>query len=191
MSAAPTPSARPKAATTRSTPQLGTFEDFARLVRSARDHGLEIAIDFAIQCSQDHPWIKEHPEWFDWRPDGTIKYAENPPKKYQDIVNVHFYRGRSAGYLVQVPRYRAVLVREGRADLPGGQPAHQAPALLGMDDPRGPGRYPDALFLAEAFTKPKMMKRLAKVGFTQSYSYFTWRNFKQEITDYLVELTQR
>jgi starch synthase (maltosyl-transferring) len=169
--------------------QLGTFEDFARLVSAARDHGLEIAIDFAIQCSQDHPWIKEHPEWFDWRPDGTIKYAENPPKKYQDIVNVHFYRGALPDIWYKLRDIVLFWCEKGvrifRVDNPHTKPLPFWEWMIReVQD-----RYPDALFLAEAFTKPKMMKRLAKVGFTQSYSYFTWRNFKQEITDYLVELT--
>ena len=149
---------------------------------------MEIAIDFAIQCSPDHPWVKEHPEWFDRRPDGTIKYAENPPKKYEDIVNVHFYRGarRSSGTSSAISCCSG---STGSADLPGGQPPHQAPPFWEWMIREVQDCYPDALFLAEAFTKPKMMKRLAKVGFTQSYSYFTWRNFKQEITDYLAELT--
>ena len=151
-------------------PQLGTFEDFARLVSSARDHGLEIAIDFAIQCSQDHPWIKEHPEWFDWRPDGTIKYAENPPKKYQDIVNVHFYRGALPDIWY---KFRDIVlfwcekgVRIFRVDNPHTKPLPFWEWMIReVQD-----CHPDAMFLAEAFTKPKMMKRLAKVGFTQSYS---------------------
>ncbi|UEM05367.1 DUF3416 domain-containing protein [Skermanella rosea] len=170
-------------------PELGTFEDFERLVKAAHSHGLEIAIDFAIQCSPDHPWIKQHPDWFDWRPDGTIKYAENPPKKYQDIVNVHFYRGAMPDIWYALRDIVLFWADRGvkifRVDNPHTKPLPFWEWMIReVQD-----RYPDALFLAEAFTKPKMMKRLAKVGFTQSYSYFTWRNFKQEITDYLVELT--
>jgi len=171
-------------------PELGSFKDFARLVAAAREHGLEIALDFAIQCSPDHPWIKEHPEWFDWRPDGTIKYAENPPKKYQDIVNVHFYRG---GFPTLWYALRDIVlfwcereVRIFRVDNPHTKPVPFWEWMIGEVQ----ARYPDAIFLAEAFTRPKMMKRLAKVGFTQSYSYFTWRNTKWELTQYLTELTR-
>jgi starch synthase (maltosyl-transferring) len=171
-------------------PELGTFEDFARLVAAARVHGLEIALDFAIQCSPDHPWIKEHPEWFDWRPDGTIRYAENPPKKYEDIVNVHFYRGAfpSIWYALRdvVLFWADRGVRIFRVDNPHTKPLPFWEWMIADVQKR----YPDAIFLAEAFTRPKVMKRLAKVGFTQSYSYFTWRNTKRELTEYLTELTK-
>ncbi len=170
-------------------PALGTFEDFARLLAAAREHGLEIALDFAIQCSPDHPWIKEHPEWFDWRPDGTIKYAENPPKKYEDIVNVHFYRGAfpSIWYALRdiVLFWAKRGVRIFRVDNPHTKPMPFWEWMIREVQEQ----YPDAIFLAEAFTRPKVMKRLAKVGFTQSYSYFTWRNTKAELTEYLTELT--
>ena len=171
-------------------PELGTFEDFARLVSAAADHGLEIALDFAIQCSPDHPWIREHPEWFDWRPDGTIKYAENPPKKYEDIVNVHFYRGAfpELWYALRdiVLFWCGKGVKIFRVDNPHTKPVPFWEWMIReVQD-----RYPDAVFLAEAFTRPKMMKRLAKAGFTQSYSYFTWRNTKWELTQYLTELTK-
>jgi len=170
-------------------PELGTFEDFARLVAAAAGHGLEIAIDFAINCSPDHPWIRQHPEWFDWRPDGTIKYAENPPKKYEDIVNVEFYQGGLPGVWKAlrdvVLFWCARDVRIFRVDNPHTKPFPFWEWMIGEVQ----AQYPDAIFLAEAFTRPKVMKRLAKVGFTQSYSYFTWRNTKQELTDYLTELT--
>ena len=170
--------------------ELGSFADFARLVDAAADHGLEIALDFAIQCAPDHPWIKEHPEWFDWRPDGTIKCAENPPKKYEDIVNVHFYRGAlpSLWYALRdiVLFWAAKRVRIFRVDNPHTKPLPFWEWMIAEVH----AQYPDVIFLAEAFTRPKMMKRLAKVGFTQSYSYFTWRNTKPELTDYLTELTQ-
>jgi len=171
-------------------PELGSFDDFARLIAAARAEGLEIAIDFAIQCSPDHPWIKEHPEWFDWRPDGTIRYAENPPKKYEDIVNVHFYRDAFPGIwfaLRDVVLFWAERgVRIFRVDNPHTKPLPFWEWMIAeVQD-----RFPDAIFLAEAFTRPKMMARLAKVGFTQSYSYFTWRNTKQELVDYLTELTR-
>jgi starch synthase (maltosyl-transferring) len=171
-------------------PELGSFGDFARLVKAARQHGLEVALDFAIQCSPDHPWIKEHPEWFDWRPDGTIKFAENPPKKYEDIVNVHFYRGAfpDLWYALRdvVLFWLDKGVRIFRVDNPHTKPLPFWEWMIEEVRNVDPG----VIFLAEAFTRPKVMKRLAKVGFNQSYSYFTWRNTKQELTDYLTELTQ-
>jgi starch synthase (maltosyl-transferring) len=168
--------------------ELGDFDSFERLIVAARAEGLEIALDFAIQCSPDHPWIKEHPEWFDWRPDGTIKFAENPPKKYEDIVNVHFYR-KSFPALWLALRDVVLFwadkgVRIFRVDNPHTKPLPFWEWMI--DEVRD--RYPDVVFLSEAFTRPKMMKRLAKVGFTQSYTYFTWRNTKQELTAYLTEL---
>jgi len=170
--------------------ELGNFDDFARLMSAARAHGLEIALDFALQCSPDHPWIKAHPEWFDWRPDGTIKFAENPPKKYEDIVNVHLYREAipSLWYALRdvVLFWVGKDVRIFRVDNPHTKPYPFWEWLIrDVQD-----RHPDVIFLAEAFTRPKVMKRMAKVGFTQSYSYFTWRNTKQELTDYLLELTR-
>ncbi|OYY40437.1 MAG: hypothetical protein B7Y08_18390 [Rhodospirillales bacterium 24-66-33] len=170
--------------------QLGTPEDFRRLVAAAREQGLEIALDFAIQCSPDHPWLREHPEWFKRRPDGTIKYAENPPKKYEDIVNVDFYaKGAIPSLWLALRDVVLHWVEEGvrifRVDNPHTKPLPFWHWMIG--DIRG--RHPDVMFLSEAFTRPKMMYRLAKVGFSQSYTYFTWRNGKQEITDYLVELS--
>lgn len=170
--------------------QLGTPEDFRRLVAAAREQGLEIALDFAIQCSLDHPWLREHPGWFKRRPDGTIKYAENPPKKYEDIVNVDFY-AKDAVPALWLALRDVVLhwVEEGvrifRVDNPHTKPLPFWHWMIG--DIRG--RHPDVMFLSEAFTRPKMMYRLAKVGFSQSYTYFTWRNGKQEIMDYLRELS--
>lgn len=170
--------------------QLGTPEDFRRLVAAARDQGLEIALDFAIQCSLDHPWLREHPDWFKRRPDGSIKYAENPPKKYEDIVNVDFYAEGAVPSLWLALR-DVVLhwvdegVRIFRVDNPHTKPLPFWHWMIG--DIRS--RHPDVMFLSEAFTRPKMMYRLAKVGFSQSYTYFTWRNGKQEIIDYLRELT--
>jgi starch synthase (maltosyl-transferring) len=171
-------------------PELGTLEDFRRLVAAARDNGLEIALDFAIQCSPDHPWLKLHPDWFRHRPDGTIKYAENPPKKYEDIVNVDFYAEGAIPELWTALRDVVLLwAREGvrifRVDNPHTKPLPFWQWMIA--DIRG--RYPDAMFLAEAFTRPKMMYRLAKLGFSQSYSYFTWRNTKSELIEYMTELT--
>jgi starch synthase (maltosyl-transferring) len=171
-------------------PQLGTFVDFERLVSEARAHDLEIALDFALQCSPDHPWIKEHPEWFDWRPDGTIKFAENPPKQYEDIVNVHFYREAfpAIWYALRdiVLFWSERGVRIFRVDNPHTKPFPFWEWLIRQVH----GRFPDVIFLSEAFTRPKPMMRLAKLGYTQSYTYFTWRNTKHELTEYLVELTR-
>ena len=172
-------------------PQLGSREDFRNLVKAAADHGLEIALDFAIQCSQDHLWLKEHPGWFSWRPDGTIRYAENPPKKYQDIVNVDFYAADAVPSLWLA--LRDVVwgwVEEGvkifRVDNPHTKPLPFWQWLI--EDIRH--RDPDVMFLAEAFTKPAMMARLGKVGYSQSYTYFTWRNTKAELQAYFAELNQ-
>jgi len=172
-------------------PALGTREDFRRLVVAAAEHGLEIALDFAIQCSQDHPWLKEHPGWFSWRPDGTIRYAENPPKKYQDIVNVDFYAPEAVPSLWLALRDVVVgWVEEGvktfRVDNPHTKPLPFWQWLIANVR----SQHPDVIFLAEAFTKPAMMARLGKVGYTQSYTYFTWRNSKQELREFYEELNQ-
>lgn len=172
-------------------PQLGSREDFRRLVAAAAEHGLEIALDFAIQCSQDHPWLTEHPGWFSWRPDGTIRYAENPPKKYQDIVNVDFYAADAVPALWLALR-DVVLgwVQEGvtqfRVDNPHTKPLPFWEWLIANVR----SQHPQVIFLAEAFTKPAMMARLGKVGYSQSYTYFTWRNTKAELQQYFSELNQ-
>lgn len=175
-------------------PEWGTLEDFRRFVAAAADHGLAVALDFAIQCSPDHSWIKEHKDWFRWRPDGSIKFAENPPKKYEDIVNVEFYQPHSEAPIEPLWReLRDVVlfwVEQGvkifRVDNPHTKPLPFWEWLIrDVQD-----KHPDTAFLAEAFTRPKVMKGLAKIGFTQSYSYFTWRTGKAELTDYLEELTQ-
>jgi starch synthase (maltosyl-transferring) len=168
-------------------PGLGTLEDFRRLVASTRERGMEIALDFAVQASPDHPWIAEHPEWFSFRPDGSIKHAENPPKKYQDIVNFDFARG---GMPLWVALRDVVLfwveqgVKTFRVDNPHTKPIPFWEWMIAEVQQR----HPDVIFLAEAFTRPKMMWELAKAGFTQSYTYFTWRNTKAELTQYAVEL---
>jgi starch synthase (maltosyl-transferring) len=171
-------------------PELGTEDDFRRLVAAAHDHGLELALDFAVQAAPDHPWIKEHPEWFDWRPDGTLKYAENPPKKYEDISHVEFYGGAlpSVWYELRdtLLHWVGLGVKTFRVDNPHTKPyPFWEWCIREIQD-----RHPDAIFLSEAFTRPKVMARLAKIGFTQSYSYFTWRNTKKELADYLTELTR-
>lgn len=171
-------------------PELGTLEDFERLVRTANHMGMEVALDLAIQCSPDHPWVKDHPEWFTFRPDGTIKYAENPPKKYQDIVNVEFFGLHQYDLWRELRDTFEFWIRHGvtifRVDNPHTKPVpFWEWVIRDVKD-----RHPYVQFLSEAFTRPPMMKMLAKVGFTQSYSYFTWRNSKQELTEYLTELTQ-
>ncbi len=172
-------------------PQLGTLEDFRRLRDEAARHGLELALDFAIQCSPDHPWLKEHPDWFAWRPDGSIRYAENPPKKYQDIVNVDFYaKGAIPGLWTALRDVVLFWVNEGvkvfRVDNPHTKPLPFWEWMIGEVR----ARHPDTIFLSEAFTRPKMMYRLAKVGYSQSYTYFTWRHTKEEFTEYMTELSQ-
>lgn len=172
-------------------PQLGSRDDFRRLVAAAADHGLEIALDFAIQCSQDHPWLKQHPGWFNWRPDGSIRYAENPPKKYQDIVNVDFYAPDAIpGLWLELRDIVLGWVDEGvkifRVDNPHTKPLPFWQWLIA--DVRA--QNPEVIFLAEAFTTPAMMARLGKVGYTQSYTYFTWRNTKAELAAYFTELNQ-
>ena len=170
-------------------PQLGSFDDFARLRSRAEAIGLEIALDMAVQCSPDHPWVKEHPEWFRHRPDGTIQYAENPPKKYQDIVPFDFQSDHWRQLwdaLGGVFRFWAEQgVRIFRVDNPHTKPFAFWEWLI-ADIHR---THPDVLFLSEAFTRPKTMYRLAKLGFTQSYTYFTWRTEKQETADYFREVT--
>ncbi|PZW50517.1 alpha-1,4-glucan:maltose-1-phosphate maltosyltransferase [Humitalea rosea] len=172
-------------------PELGGVDAFRRLIEAARLQGLEIALDFAIQCSPDHPWLADHPGWFAWRPDGSLRYAENPPKKYEDIVNVEFYAPDAVPGLWLALRdvilhWAGEGVRTFRVDNPHTKPLPFWEWMIAEVQMQ----YPDAIFLSEAFTRPKMMKRLAKLGFTQSYTYFTWRNNKAELTEYLTELTQ-
>ena len=171
-------------------PELGTLEDFRRLVKACAERGMEVALDFAIQCSPDHPWLTRHPEWFKRRPDGSIQYAENPPKKYEDIVNPDFYGGDSQGLWRALRDVVLFWVRQGvrifRVDNPHTKPFPFWEWLIrevqSVD--------PNVVFLAEAFTRPKVMKALAKLGFTQSYTYFTWRTGKEELQAYLSEITR-
>ncbi|MBV9126118.1 MAG: alpha-1,4-glucan--maltose-1-phosphate maltosyltransferase [Planctomycetes bacterium] len=171
-------------------PQLGTLADFDHLVAAAREQGLEIALDIAFQCSPDHPYVREHPEWFRHRPDGTIKYAENPPKKYQDIYPLDF---ECADWQALWQELRDVVlfwvghgVRIFRVDNPHTKPFRFWEWLIRTVQEQ----HPDTIFLAEAFTRPKVMRYLAKGGFSQSYTYFTWRNSRAELTAYFTELTQ-
>jgi starch synthase (maltosyl-transferring) len=172
--------------------QLGTLQDFRALVAAAHENGLEIALDFAVQASPDHPWLKQHPGWFAWRPDGSIKYAENPPKKYEDIVNIDFYAQEAVPDLWLALRDVVLFwieqgVKTFRVDNPHTKPFPFWQWLIA--DVRG--NHPDVIFLAEAFTRPKVMYHLAKLGFSQSYTYFTWRHTKGELTEYIRELNAR
>jgi starch synthase (maltosyl-transferring) len=174
-------------------PELGTFEDFHAFVARARNLGMEVAIDYALQCSPEHPWVTEHPEWFHHRPDGTIKYAENPPKKYQDIYPLNMWPADPADRQALWQACKEILefwighgIRIFRVDNPHTKPfafwewvIHEIQA-----------EHPEIIFFAEAFTRPKLMARLAEVGFSQSYTYFTWRNTKEELIEYLTEIAQ-
>src|SRR3954471_22863196 len=169
-------------------PELGTIEDFDDFVRQTRALGMEIALDLALQCSPDHPWAKEHPEWFTVRADGTIAYAENPPKKYQDIYPLNFDKDPEGIYtevLRVVRHWMDHGVRIFRVDNPHTKPLNFWERLIGTIHETDP----DVLFLAEAFTRPAMMHTLGKIGFHQSYTYFTWRNEKWELEEYFRELT--
>jgi starch synthase (maltosyl-transferring) len=171
-------------------PTLGTLADFEWLQKQVRKRGMEIALDFALNCSPDHPYVKEHPEWFYKRPDGTIKYAENPPKKYEDIYPLNFRCENWRALWAEIKSIVLFWARRGvrifRVDNPHTKPvAFWEYLISSVRD-----KYPDVIFLSEAFTKPKMMKALVKAGFNQSYTYFTWRNSKREIMEYFTELTQ-
>jgi starch synthase (maltosyl-transferring) len=170
-------------------PGLGTMEDFDHFVATAAKLGLEVAMDFAIQCSPDHPYVREHPEWFRRRPDGTIKYAENPPKKYEDIVALDMWCADYEALWLELRRVVLHWVGHGvrffRVDNPHTKPIAFWEWLIASVK----GEHPDVLFLAEAFTRPKRLQELAKIGFSQSYTYFTWRNSRHELEEYLAELT--
>ncbi|AWS46482.1 alpha-1,4-glucan--maltose-1-phosphate maltosyltransferase [Streptosporangium sp. 'caverna'] len=169
-------------------PDLGTFDDFDAFVAKTRELGMEVAIDFALQCAPDHPWVKEHPEWFNIRADGSIAYAENPPKKYQDIYPLNFDKDPK-GIYDEIKRVVRLWMDHGvrifRVDNPHTKPVAFWERLLADIHTTDP----DVLFLAEAFTRPAMMRALAKVGFHQSYTYFTWKNSRSDVEDYLSELS--
>jgi starch synthase (maltosyl-transferring) len=166
---------------------LGSMEDFERLIAKAAEHGIEIAMDLAFQCSPDHPYVKEHPAWFRWRPDGTIRFAENPPKRYEDIVPLHFESGEWQSLWEELRSVVLFWIERGvrifRVDNPHTKPFPFWEWLIGEVK----RSYPEVIFLSEAFTRPKVMHRLAKAGFTQSYTYFTWRNTKREFMAYVAE----
>jgi len=172
-------------------PELGTIEDFKSLVKTAKDLGIEVAMDYALQAAPDHPYVKEFPQWFKWRPDGTVQYAENPPKKYQDILPIYFESSDWKNLwkeLLDVALFwvEECGIRVFRVDNPHTKPFYFWGWLIAEIKKK----HPDVLFLAEAFTRPKIMNELAKQGFSQSYTYFTWRNTKSELTEYVTELTQ-
>ncbi len=169
-------------------PELGTIEDFERFVRAAQDLGMEVALDYALQCSPDHPWVQEHPDWFVWRPDGTIMYAENPPKKYQDIYPLDFWCGDRENLWRACKEIMEFWIARGvktfRVDNPHTKPfAFWEWMLAGIKE-----RFPEVVFLSEAFTRPKRMWGLAKLGFTQSYTHFTWKNDSFELSELFTEL---
>lgn len=171
-------------------PELGTLKDFKDLISAAKKLNIEIAMDIAFQCAPDHPWVKEHPQWFKWRPDGTVQYAENPPKKYEDILPLNFETEDWQALWNELKSVFDYWLQQGisifRVDNPHTKSFHfwewMVPAIR--------KEHPEAMFLAEAFTRPRLMERLAKVGYTQSYTYFTWRQTKEELEEYLTELTK-
>jgi starch synthase (maltosyl-transferring) len=171
-------------------PQLGTVEDFQRLAAKAKDHGLEVALDLAYQCTPDHPYVKEHPEWFKKRPDGTIQYAENPPKKYQDIFPINFETEDWKALWEELKSVVLFWIDKGIRIFRVDNPHTKSFPFWEWMITEIKQDYPEVIFLSEAFTRPKVMYRLAKVGFNQSYTYFTWRNSKREFIEYLTELTQ-
>lgn len=172
-------------------PELGTIDDFKALVKKAQSMGIEIAMDYALQAAPDHPYVKDFPQWFKWRPDGTVQYAENPPKKYQDIQPIYFESGDWKNLWKELLDVALFWIEECgikvyRVDNPHTKPFYFWGWLIGEIKKK----HPDVLFLSEAFTRPKIMNELAKQGFSQSYTYFTWRNTKAELIEYLTELTQ-
>ncbi len=171
-------------------PDLGSLNDFKSLIKKSKELGIEIAMDYALQAAPDHPWVKEHPKWFKWRPDGSVQYAENPPKKYQDILPVYFesedYRNLWDECLDTLFYWIQCGINIFRVDNPHTKPYYFWNWIISEVKKK----HPDVLFLAEAFTRPKIMQQLAKQGFTQSYTYFTWRNTKHELISYVDELTK-
>jgi starch synthase (maltosyl-transferring) len=171
-------------------PELGSLEDFKTLVSEAKSMGIEVAMDYALQAAPDHPWVTDHPDWFKWRPDGTVQYAENPPKKYQDILPIYWeskdFKNLWKECLDTLFYWIDCGINVFRVDNPHTKPYY----FWGWIIEQVKAKHPDVLFLAEAFTKPKVMHQLAKQGYTQSYTYFTWRDSKHELIEYMNELTQ-
>jgi starch synthase (maltosyl-transferring) len=171
-------------------PQLGSLDDFKQLIARAKEHNIEIAMDYALQAAPDHPWVKQHPQWFKWRPDGTVQYAENPPKKYQDILPIYWetedYKNLWQECLDILMYWIDCGIQIFRVDNPHTKPYYFWNWVI----TEVKKKHPDVLFLAEAFTRPKIMHQLAKQGYTQSYTYFTWRDNKHELIQYMEELTK-
>lgn len=171
-------------------PDLGTIDDFKALIQKAKEHNIEIAMDYALQAAPDHPWVKEHPKWFKWRPDGTVQYAENPPKKYQDILPIYWesedFKSLWDECLDTLFYWIDCGIKIFRVDNPHTKPFYFWNWVIAEVK----AKHPDVLFLAEAFTAPKIMQQLAKHGYTQSYTYFTWRSNKHELIEYVEELTK-
>jgi starch synthase (maltosyl-transferring) len=168
---------------------LGNLKDFAALVKRAKELKMEVALDIAFQCAPDHPWVKEHPEFFKKRPDGSIQYAENPPKKYQDIYPLDFESSNWQGLWEALKEVFSFWMDQGVLIFRVDNPHTKAFPFWQWVIPELKAKDPNVLFLAEAFTRPRVMERLAKLGFSQSYTYFTWRDTKEELTRYLLELT--
>jgi starch synthase (maltosyl-transferring) len=171
-------------------PELGTLKDFKDLLSAAKKAGIEIAMDIAFQCAPDHPWVKEHPQWFKWRPDGTVQYAENPPKKYEDILPLNFETEDWQALWQELKSVFDYWIAQGVAIFRIDNPHTKSFAFWEWVIPAIRREHPEAIFLAEAFTRPRLMERLAKAGYTQSYTYFTWRNSKRELEEYVTELTK-
>ena len=171
-------------------PELGTLDDFRSLVQKANELGIEVALDFAIQCSPDHPYVKEHPQWFKWRPDGTVQYAENPPKKYQDVLPVNYENPDWENLWKELKSIVDYWIAQGVTIFRVDNPHTKTFRFWQWMIREVRSKRPDIIFLAEAFTRPRIMERLAKIGFNQSYTYFTWRNTSEEIKEYITELTK-
>ncbi len=170
-------------------PELGTIEDFTEFVEDAERQGISVALDIAFQCSPDHPYVLEHPQWFKWRPDGTVQFAENPPKKYEDILPIDFESADWQNLWIELKSIFLFWIDKGVKIFRVDNPHTKAFPFWEWAIASIRQEHPDAVFLAEAFTRPKLMARLAKVGYSQSYSYFTWRHTKEEIEGYMLELT--
>lgn len=171
-------------------PELGTIDDFRHLVERANDYGIDIAMDIAFQCSPDHPYVKEHPEWFKWRPDGTVQFAENPPKKYEDIIPINFETDNWQELWKELKSVFLFWIGKGVRIFRVDNPHTKSFVFWEWVIEEIKKDYPETIFLSESFTRPKVMYRLAKLGFSQSYTYFTWRNTKWEFTEYMRELVR-
>ena len=170
-------------------PELGTISDFTEFVVAAEEHGISVALDIAFQCSPDHPYVNEHPQWFKWRPDGTVQFAENPPKRYEDILPIDFESADWENLWIELKSIFLFWIDKGVKIFRVDNPHTKAFPFWEWAIASIREEHPDTVFLAEAFTRPKLMARLAMAGYSQSYSYFTWRNTKHELTEYMLELT--